>query len=144
MSRILIRNARLVNEGKVFEADVFIARGRIDKIAASIEGMNAPVEIDAQGRWLVPGMIDDQVHFREPGATHKGCMASESRAAVAGGITSFMDMPNTRPATLTLAALDDKKARAASSSVANYGFHFGVSKDNLETVARLDPRQIAG
>ncbi|PYB70579.1 dihydroorotase [Pseudomonas sp. LB-090624] len=144
MSNILVRNARLVNEGKVFDADVLVAHGRIEKIASSIEGASANIEIDAQGRWLVPGMIDDQVHFREPGATHKGSMASESRAAVAGGITSFMDMPNTHPATLTLAALDDKKARAAASSVANYGFHFGVSKDNLETVARLDPRQIAG
>ncbi len=144
MSGMLVRNARLVNEGRVFDADVLVAHGRIEKIAGSIEGMNAPVEIDAQGCWLVPGMIDDQVHFREPGAAHKGSMASESRAAVAGGITSFMDMPNTNPATLTLAALDDKKARAAASSVANYGFHFGVSQDNLETVARLDPRQIAG
>ncbi|MFV3291645.1 dihydroorotase [Pseudomonas sp. NY11955] len=144
MSGILVRNARLVNEGKVFDADVLVAHGRIEKIAGSIEGINAPVEIDAQGRWLVPGMIDDQVHFREPGAAHKGTIASESRAAVAGGITSFMDMPNTNPATLTLAALADKKARAAGSSVANYGFHFGVSKDNLETVARLDPRQVAG
>lgn len=90
MSRILIRNARLVNEGDVFDADVLIAYGRIEKIAASIGGQNAPVEIDAQGCWLVPGMIDDQVHFREPGASHKATMASESRAAVAGGITSFM------------------------------------------------------
>ncbi|CAI3802660.1 Dihydroorotase [Pseudomonas sp. MM221] len=144
MSHILVRNARLVNEDKVFDGDVLIAYGRIEKIASSIEGLNVQVEIDAQGRWLVPGMIDDQVHFREPGAAHKGTLASESRAAVAGGITSFMDMPNTNPATLTQAALDDKKARAAASSVANYGFHFGVSKDNLETVARLDPQQVAG
>ncbi|NIF27503.1 dihydroorotase [Pantoea sp. Tr-811] len=144
MSRILIRNARLVNEGRVFDADVLVAYGRIEKIARSIEGVNASVEIDAQGRWLVPGMIDDQVHFREPGAPHKGTIASESRAAVAGGITSFMDMPNTNPATLSVAALDDKKARAAASSVANYGFHFGVSKDNLDVVAALDPRQVAG
>jgi dihydroorotase len=144
MNRILIRNARLVNEGSVFDADVLVAYGRIEKIAGSIEGVNASVEIDAQGRWLVPGMIDDQVHFREPGAAHKGTMASESRAAVAGGITSFMDMPNTNPATLTLAALQEKKARAAASSVANFGFHFGVSKDNLDVVASLDPRQVAG
>lgn len=144
MSRILIRNARLVNEGKVFHADLLIAHGRIEKIASSIEGLCAPVEIDARGHWLVPGMIDDQVHFREPGAAHKATIASESRAAVAGGITSFMDMPNTNPATLTLCALDDKKARAAASSLANYGFHFGVSKDNLDVVARLDPRQVAG
>ncbi|MBK4998942.1 dihydroorotase [Pseudomonas sp. S31] len=144
MNRILIRNARLVNEGEVFDADVLVAHGRIEKIAGSIDGANASVEIDAQGCWLVPGMIDDQVHFREPGAAHKATIASESRAAVAGGITSFMDMPNTNPATLSLAALHDKKARAAASSVANFGFHFGVSKDNLDVVASLDPRQVAG
>lgn len=144
MSRILIRNARVVNEGMVFDADVLVSHGRVEKIASSIDGLNAPVEIDAQGRWLIPGMIDDQVHFREPGAAHKATIASESRAAVAGGITSFMDMPNTNPATLSLAAVDDKKARAAASSVANYGFHFGVSKDNLEVVAGLDPRKVAG
>nr|WP_314873217.1 dihydroorotase [uncultured Pseudomonas sp.] len=144
MSSIVIRNARLVNEGAVFDADVLVTRGRISKIAGSIDGISAAVEIDANGQWLVPGMIDDQVHFREPGATHKGSIASESRAAVAGGITSFMDMPNTSPATLDLAALSNKKARAAASSVANYGFHFGVSKDNLDVVAALDPRQVAG
>ena len=144
MSRILIRNARLVNEGLVFDADVLVAYGRIEKIASSIEGVTASLELDARGRWLIPGMIDDQVHFREPGAAHKATMASESRAAVAGGITSFMDMPNTNPATLSLAALDDKKARAARTSVANFGFHFGVSKDNLDVVAGLDPQQVAG
>src|SRR3989344_7168793 len=144
MSRLLIRNARLVNEGQVFDADVLVAHGRIEKIASSITGHTAPVEIDAHGQWLLPGMIDDQVHFREPGAPDKGGFYSESRAAVAGGITSFMDMPNTRPATLTLEALADKKRRAVQHSVANYGFHFGVSNDNLDTVAALDPRQVAG
>ena len=137
MSRLLIRNARLVNEGQEFDADVLVANGRIEKIASSIEGCNAPVAIDAQGQWLLPGMIDDQVHFRDPGAPDKGSFYSESRAAVAGGITSFMDMPNTSPATLTLEALADKKRRAALHSVANYGFHFGVSNDNLDTVAAL-------
>ncbi len=144
MSRLLIRNARLVNEGQVFDADVLIANGRIEKIAASIQGDNEPVEIDANGQWLLPGMIDDQVHFREPGAPEKGSFYSESRAAVAGGITSFMDMPNTHPATLNLEALADKKRRAALHSVANYGFHFGVSNDNLDTVAALAPREVAG
>ncbi|AIR91080.1 dihydroorotase [Pseudomonas cremoricolorata] len=143
MKRLIIRNARLVNEGRVQDADVLVLHGRIDKIAASIDGVQADTEIDAAGQWLLPGMIDDQVHFREPGTGAKGCMASESRAAVAGGITSFMDMPNTQPATLTLAALEDKKARAAAGSVANYGFHFGVSQDNLDVVAALDPRQVA-
>jgi dihydroorotase len=144
MSRLLIRNARLVNEGQLFDADVLVANGRIEKIATSLEGYNEPVEIDAQGQWLLPGMIDDQVHFREPGAPEKGSFYSESRAAVAGGITSFMDMPNTHPATLNLEALADKKRRAALHSVANYGFHFGVSNDNLDTVAALDPREVAG
>ncbi|CAM3931911.1 Dihydroorotase [Pseudomonas reidholzensis] len=144
MTRVLIRNARLVNEGVTLERDVLVAHGRIEKIAGSLEGHFAEVQIDAQGQWLLPGMIDDQVHFREPGAPHKGSIYTESRAAVAGGITSFMDMPNTQPATLSLEALADKKQRASRSSVANYGFHFGVSNDNLEVVAALDPRDVAG
>ncbi|MBV7494771.1 dihydroorotase [Pseudomonas sp. PDM24] len=144
MSSVLIRNARLVNEGREFDGDLLVSHGRIVKIASSIEGETAAVEIDANGQWLLPGMIDDQVHFRDPGAPDKGSFHTESRAAVAGGITSFMDMPNTSPATLTLAALADKKRRAATSSVANYGFHFGVSNDNLDTVAALNPCEVAG
>ncbi|QXI28527.1 dihydroorotase [Pseudomonas vanderleydeniana] len=144
MASLLIRNARVVNEGRQFDADVRVINGRIDSIAPEIGNASADVEIDAGGDWLLPGMIDDQVHFRDPGAPAKGSIHSESRAAVAGGITSYMDMPNTRPATLTLDALADKKRRAASASVANYGFHFGVSHDNLDTVAALDPRQVAG
>lgn len=144
MSSVLIRNARLVNEGCEFDGDLLVSHGRIVKIARSIDGENARVEIDANGQWLLPGMIDDQVHFREPGAPAKGCIHTESRAAVAGGITSFMDMPNTQPATLTLEALADKKRRAAINSVANYGFHFGVSRDNLDTVAALNPCEVAG
>ncbi|WP_460410018.1 MULTISPECIES: dihydroorotase [unclassified Pseudomonas] len=144
MSSVLIRNARLVNEGREFDGDLLVSNGRIVKIARSIEGENAKVEIDAKGQWLLPGMIDDQVHFREPGTPAKGSIHTESRAAVAGGITSFMDMPNTNPATLTLKALADKKRRAAINSVANYGFHFGVSQDNLDTVAALNPCEVAG
>ncbi|MEX3774696.1 dihydroorotase [Pseudomonas sp. MYb118] len=144
MSSVLIRNARLVNEGCEFDGDLLVSHGRIVKIARSIEGENASVEIDADGQWLLPGMIDDQVHFRDPGAPDKGSIYTESRAAVAGGITSFMDMPNTQPATLTLAALADKKRRAAINSVANYGFHFGVSNDNLDTIAALNPSEVAG
>ncbi|VVM43081.1 dihydroorotase [Pseudomonas fluorescens] len=144
MSSVLIRNARLVNEGREFDADLLVGNGRIVKIARSIEGENAKVEIDANGQWLLPGMIDDQVHFREPGAPTKGNLHTESRAAVAGGITSFMDMPNTNPATLTLEALADKKRRASINSVANYGFHFGVSRDNLDTIAALNPCEVAG
>ncbi|PCM50373.1 dihydroorotase [Pseudomonas fluorescens] len=144
MSSVLIRNARLVNEGREFDGDLLVNHGRIVKIARSIYGENARVEIDANGQWLLPGMIDDQVHFREPGAPAKGCIHTESRAAVAGGITSFMDMPNTQPPTLTLEAMADKKRRAAINSVANYGFHFGVSQDNLDTVAALNPCEVAG
>ncbi|MFJ7797318.1 dihydroorotase [Pseudomonas sp. NPDC096950] len=144
MSSVLIRNARLVNEGRVSDGDLLVSNGRIVKIASSIEGETADVEIDARGQWLLPGMIDDQVHFRDPGAPDKGSFYTESRAAVAGGITSFMDMPNTHPATLTLDALADKKRRAAINSVANYGFHFGVSNDNLDTVAALNPCEVAG
>ncbi|WP_311884488.1 MULTISPECIES: dihydroorotase [unclassified Pseudomonas] len=144
MSSVLIRNARLINEGREFDGDLLVSNGRIVKIARSIEGENAKVEIDANGQWLLPGMIDDQVHFREPGAPAKGSIHSESRAAVAGGITSFMDMPNTNPATLTLEALGDKKRRAAIGSVANYGFHFGVSQDNLDTVTALNACEVAG
>ncbi|MFJ7313282.1 dihydroorotase [Pseudomonas sp. NPDC098747] len=144
MSSVLIRNARMINEGREFDGDLLTSNGRIVKIARSIEGENATVEIDAGGQWLLPGMIDDQVHFREPGAPAKGSIHTESRAAVAGGITSFMDMPNTNPATLNLEALADKKRRAAISSVANYGFHFGVSQDNLDTVAALNPSEVAG
>ncbi|QXZ14454.1 dihydroorotase [Pseudomonas sp. AO-1] len=144
MSSVLIRNARLVNEGREFDGDLLVSHGRIVKIAGRIDGENARVEIDANGQWLLPGMIDDQVHFREPGAPAKGSIHSESRAAVAGGITSFMDMPNTQPATLTLEALADKKRRAAINSVANYGFHFGVSQDNLDTLAALNPCEVAG
>ena len=140
---ILIRNALLVNEGHQQVADVLVKNGRIEKIAAQIDA-SARQEIDAAGDWLLPGMIDDQVHFREPGLTHKGCIATESRAALAGGITSFMDMPNTNPPTLTLAALEAKERLAATDSAANYGFHFGVSNDNIDTVAALDPSRVAG
>ncbi len=143
MLSLLIRNARLVNEGRIFDADLLVRHGRIDKIAPSIVA-SVDEEIDAAGQWLLPGMIDDQVHFREPGLTHKGCIATESAAAVAGGITSFMDMPNTRPPTLSMAALAEKKAIAASDSLANYGFHFGVSNDNIDAVVALDPREVAG
>ena len=140
---VLIRNARLVNEGQIVDGDLLIADGRIDRIAGSIT-LPAEIEIDAAGAWLLPGMIDDQVHFREPGLTHKGCIASESAAAVAGGITSFMDMPNTRPPTLDMAAVDAKRSLAAAGSHANYAFHLGVSTHNLDAVAAADPTRIAG
>lgn len=142
-SSILIRHARIVNEGQQFDADVLIQNGRIAKIAPSLD-TTADIEIDASGQYLLPGMIDDQVHFRDPGMPHKGSMATESRAAVAGGITSFMDMPNTNPPTLNVEALVAKKQHAATVSVANYGFHFGVSNDNIDIVAGLDPNSVSG
>lgn len=140
---MLIRNARLVNEGRVFEADLRIRHGRIDAIASSLTHLPGEALLDAAGQYLLPGMIDDQVHFRDPGAPHKGSFATESCAAVAGGITSVMDMPNTNPPTLTLEALQAKEQRAANCSRVNYGFHFGVSHDNLDTVAALDPSRVA-
>src|SRR5471030_2962286 len=116
MSSLLVRNARVVNEGREFDADIRVINGRIETLAAQIHNASADLEIDAAGQWLLPGMIDDQVHFRDPGAPAKGSLYSESRAAVAGGITSYMDMPNTQPATLTVEALNDKKRRAAQHS----------------------------
>ena len=139
MSDILIRNARLVSDGREWEADLRVGNGRIRRIDASLPGRPGDIDIDAAGQWLLPGMIDDQVHFREPGAPHKGSIASESRAAVAGGVTSFMDMPNTRPATTCLDALADKESRAAAGSVANYGFHLGATRHNLDLIAALPP-----
>lgn len=142
---ILIRNARMVNEGQIQQGDMLIRHGRIEKMAAEISApSDIKQEIDAAGCYLLPGMIDDQVHFRDPGLTHKGSIATESRAAVAGGITSFMDMPNTKPPTLTQQALTDKLALGAQTATANYAFHFGVSNDNLDEVLKVDPRRTPG
>jgi dihydroorotase len=118
----LIKNARMVNEDSVHETDLLISNGRISKIDQGIVANNGTTVIDAKGAWLLPGMIDDQVHFREPGLTYKAGIWSESRAAAAGGITSFMEMPNTNPATVTLEALDDKYAIGAEKSLVNYSF----------------------
>mgnify|MGYP003561688754 CR=1 FL=1 len=141
---ILIKNAQLVNEGKVFTADVRIRNKRIDKIAGTITASGNEDIVDAAGRYLLPGMIDDQVHFREPGLTHKADLASESRAAVAGGITSFMEMPNTNPPTLDLQRLQAKYARAAQVSRANYSFYLGASNDNIAAIRSVQPGQACG
>jgi dihydroorotase len=141
---ILIRNATLVNEGQTFEADLLARNGRIERIDNDIPAPGDVTLVDAQGHFLLPGMIDDQVHFREPGLTHKGDLYSESRAAIAGGITSFMEMPNTNPATTTRAALDDKYARAAESSLANYAFYFGATNDNIDEIRAIDPSTTCG
>ncbi len=140
----LITNATLVNEGRRFEADLRIRDGRIDAIAPSLAAREGESVLDARGRWLLPGLIDDQVHFREPGLTAKGDIATESAACVAGGITSFMDMPNTRPPAVTHAALADKYALAAGRARANYAFYFGATNDNIEAIRTLDPASCCG
>lgn len=141
--KYLLKNGRLVNEGQQVIADVLIEGSFIKKIAGSISDPTATV-IDLEGKLLIPGMIDDQVHFREPGLTHKGNIYTESRAAVAGGITSFMEMPNTNPTATTQALLADKYAIAAKSSPANYSFFMGATNDNLEEVLKTDPKTVCG
>ncbi|MDE3742991.1 dihydroorotase [Maribacter polysaccharolyticus] len=143
MGRVLIKNVNIVNENRVFESDVLLDGESIVKIDRSISDPMAKT-IDANGRYLLPGIIDDQVHFREPGLTHKGDIASESRAAVAGGITSFMEQPNTVPQTTTIDKLEEKFARAAETSFANYSFLFGGTNDNLEEIKRLDKNACSG
>ncbi|QXW25090.1 dihydroorotase [Acinetobacter johnsonii] len=144
LPNLIIRNANMVNEGQQQIGDVLIQQGRIRKIQSNIKGIHNAKSIEADGAWLLPGMIDDQAHFRDPGSPQKGSFASESLAAAIGGITSFMDMPNTNPATLDLTALHDKKAIAAQHSIANYAFHFGVSAQNLDIVEALDPKLVSG
>lgn len=144
MTYFAIRNATLINEGKRLEADVLIEDGRIAQIGGSFANKKIDREFEASGLFLLPGLIDDQVHFREPGLTHKATIASESRAAVAGGVTSFMDMPNVKPTTTTTEALDHKLAIAARSAAANYAFYFGATNDNLEQIKQVDPRKICG
>lgn len=143
MNTILIKAATLVNEGKIYVADVFIKDGLIEEISPVIN-RSADQEINAEGLHLLPGMIDDQVHFREPGLTHKADIFTESMAAVAGGITSFMEMPNTVPNTLTQSLLADKYKIASEMSLANYSFFMGASNDNIEEVLKTDPAQVCG
>jgi dihydroorotase len=143
MTSILIKNATIVNEGKSFVGDVLMRNGRIEKIAAQIT-TGADTEIDGTGKHLLPGVIDDQVHFREPGLTHKGDIYTESRAAVAGGITSFMEMPNTVPNTLTQELLAQKYATGAEKSLANFSFFMGASNDNMEEILKTNPRNVCG
>jgi len=144
MNSTLITNAKIVNEGKVFEGDVLIQGTRIEKIGSSINAKADDRVIDAKGSFLLPGAIDDQVHFREPGLTHKATIYSESRAAVAGGVTSFMEMPNTVPPVFTQALLADKYQIASRTSLANYSFFMGASNDNLDEVLRTDVTKVCG
>ncbi|MEP3209064.1 MAG: dihydroorotase [Maribacter sp.] len=143
MAKQLIKNATIVNENTIFESDVLIQDDRIQKIGKDISDAEAKV-IDASGKYLLPGIIDDQVHFREPGLTHKGNIASESRAAISGGITTFMEQPNTNPQTTTIKKLEEKFAMAGASSYANYSFLFGGTNDNLEELKRLDSKACSG
>lgn len=144
MKKVLIKNAKIVNEGKIKEADVFIEGGIIVEIAESISAKSPDVQIfDAEGTHLLPGVIDDQVHFREPGLTHKENIEMGSRAAVAGGITSFIEMPNTLPQTTTIEELEKKFELAAAKSYANYSFMFGGTNDNLEEILKVDPKTTA-
>jgi len=144
MTTILIQNATIINEGIARVADLRVRGAYIDAIAPILSPLPNEECIDATGQFLLPGLIDDQVHFREPGLTHKACIASESQAAVAGGITSFIEMPNTQPQTTTFEAYQDKLDRAAASAAANYSFMFGGTNDNLELLKKLDKTKVAG
>jgi dihydroorotase len=145
MNRILIKNAKIVNEGAIFEGDLLIEDKFIKEVAASISAKSPDVKIiDAEGNFLIPGAIDDQVHFREPGLTHKGNIETESRAAVAGGVTSFIEQPNTVPNAVTQELLEDKYKRASESSYANYSFMMGGTNDNLEEILKTNPKNVAG
>jgi len=144
MKTWLLQHATFVNEGKIVEGDMRLKNGRIDQMAASITPTPADEVIDLSGLYVLPGGIDDQVHFREPGFPAKACIATESKAAVAGGITSYMEMPNTSPTTTDHAALTDKLNRAAATSWANYSFFFGANHQNLEAVLSVDPALTCG
>ena len=144
MSDWLITNAEIVNEGRRESGDISIRDGRIHRIGPKLTARANDRVLDAKGRWLLPGMIDDQVHFREPGLTHKADIESESRACLAGGITSYMEMPNTKPPATNRLALEAKYARAAEVSRVNYAFYLGATNDNLDDIRRLDPLAAPG
>jgi len=143
MGKIIFKNGKLVNEGKIIEGDLLVKNGRIEKIAPFIESSGAQ-EVDATNKHIIPGIIDDQVHFREPGLTYKADIASESSAAVAGGVTTFMEMPNTKPSALTQELLQDKYDIAEKSSYANYSFFMGASNDNIEEVLKTNAQNVCG
>ena len=141
MNSYLIKNVKIVNEGKTIQGDVLIKNGRIEKIASQIESIGGITEINGENQFLLPGVIDDQVHFREPGLTHKANIYSEAKAAVAGGTTSFMEMPNTQPPVFTQALLEDKYQIGAKNSLANYSFYMGTSQDNLEEILKTNDKK---
>jgi len=141
MQSYLIKNTTIINEGKRIQGDVFIKNGKIEKIAPQIETLEKVIEIDGENQFLLPGAIDDQVHFREPGLTHKATIYTEAKAAVAGGVTSFMEMPNTNPPVFTQDLLEDKYAIGAATSLANYSFFMGTSQDNVEEVLKTNKKK---
>ncbi len=143
MKKLLLVNGRVVNEGRIVEADVLIAGERIERVGSALPGEGAEV-VDLEGRYVLPGLIDDQVHFREPGLGHKATIESESRAAICGGVTSFLDMPNTSPPTVDRAALAAKRERAAGASFANYGFYLGATNTNIEEIKRVTRADACG
>ncbi|MBL4715782.1 MAG: dihydroorotase [Bacteroidia bacterium] len=147
MSAILIQNAFIVNEGDISKGDVLITDGRIDEITYNAENLSISGDtkiIDVEGKYLIPGIIDDQVHFREPGFTHKAEIYTEAKAGIAGGVTSFMEMPNTNPQALTQELLEEKYQIAAARSLANYSFFMGASNDNIDEVLKTDPENVCG
>ena len=141
MQKYLIKNSQVINEGKVYQGDVLVANGRIEKIGGILETPGGTTEIDGEGKFLLPGVIDDQVHFREPGLTHKATIYTEAKAAVAGGVTSFMEMPNTQPPVFTQELLEQKYTIAANSSLANYSFFMGTSNENIGEVLRTNEKK---
>lgn len=141
MEHIIIKNASIVNEGKIIEGDLLVSKDRIEKIGGDISIKARVQEIDGTGMHVLPGVIDDQVHFREPGLTHKANLYTEAKAAVAGGTTSYMEMPNTSPAAITVDLLEQKYSRAAECSLANYSFFMGTSNDNLEEILKVNKKK---
>jgi dihydroorotase len=144
MKSILITGANIVNEGKITRSDILIKDGVFYNIGKDLSEFEADMTIDASGKYIFPGLIDDQVHFREPGLTHKADIYTESKAAVAGGITSYMEMPNTVPQAVTLELLEDKFKIASEKSLANYSFFFGATNDNIEDILKVDPENVCG
>ncbi len=140
----IIKNAQIVNDNKIIPGDILIKDQRIEKIGSEIDNPSGYLEIDASAKYVIPGLIDDQVHFREPGLMHKAEIYTEAKAAVAGGITSYMEMPNTVPNTLTQPLLEDKYELASKKSLANYSFYMGASNDNIQEVLKTDPKRVCG
>jgi len=144
MTDLLLHGGTLINEGRRTEQDILIRNGRIENITPSIHTSVNCKELDVSGKWILPGLIDDQVHFREPGLTHKACIYTESQAAVAGGVTTYFEMPNVSPPTLDMKKIEEKCAIAERDSLANYAFFLGASNENMEAVKSADPQKIAG